>query len=122
MNKLVAKVRPTAALRHPLAHTGGNERRLVEPAASQIQTRTVGKSTDRRRSLFHLDGYACSDERRDHLRCRRPLIVSWLDRTPPGLIALQPHSKTSLFSGKTQNMNWAAPQCEGYAHAYGPLL
>jgi hypothetical protein len=27
MDKLVAKVRPSAALRHPSAHTGENERR-----------------------------------------------------------------------------------------------
>ena len=60
MDKLVAKVRPTAALCHPLAHTGENKRRLVEAAASQIRTRTIAKSTDYARSLFHIGGHAAS--------------------------------------------------------------
>ena len=62
MDKLVAKVRPTAALCHPLAHTGENKRRLVEAAASQIRKRTVAKSTTLGRSLCHIDGYVCSDD------------------------------------------------------------
>jgi hypothetical protein len=61
MDKLVAKVRPTAALCHPLAHTGENTRRLVEAAASQIRKRTVAKSTTLGRSLC-IDGYVCSDD------------------------------------------------------------
>jgi hypothetical protein len=60
MDKLVAKVRPTAALRHPLAHTGENKRRLGEAAASQIRTRTIAKSTDYKRPLFHIGGHAAS--------------------------------------------------------------
>jgi hypothetical protein len=122
MDKLVGKVRPTAALRHRLAHTGENERRLVETAALQIRTMTDAKYTDWGRSLYHPDSFACSDERQDHVRCGRPLIVSRLDWTPSGLIAPQPHSKAPPFSGKTQDMNWAVRQCDGNAQAYGPLL
>ena len=120
MDKRVAKVRPTAALCHPLARTGENKRRLVEAAASQIRTMTIAK--DSGCSLFHLDNYACPDERRDHLRCGRPLIVFRLNWTPSGLIAPQPRSKASPFSGKTLEMNWAVRQRDGNAQAHGPLL
>jgi hypothetical protein len=121
MDKLVAKGRPTAALRHPLAHAGENKRRLVEAAPSQIRTMTAARSTDRQCSLVHINDDACSDERQD-LRCGRPLIVSRLDWTPSDLIALQPNSKASSpFRGKTQDKNWVVSQCDGYSQAYGSL-
>jgi hypothetical protein len=121
MDKVVAKGRATAALRHPLAHAGENKRRLVEAAASQIRTMTVAKSTDGQCSLVHINDDACSDKRQD-LRCGRLLIVSRLDWTPSDLIARQPHSKASSpFRDKTQDKNWVVCQCDGYSQAYGPL-